>query len=163
MASFDEHIAQAKRNLLFLRQINGQCNDHWDWQVTTCFYVAVHLANAHIAMKSNMHYRSHSDVKYALNPENVLSVTKFEEEQYKAYVKLMNLSRRARYLCHDNPSTDVGERSFMTYDVHLNKALKNLDVLLVYFKAQYGIEFESLPIKCVEVKHGSMVYFSPIS
>ncbi|GAA0874001.1 hypothetical protein GCM10009118_04090 [Wandonia haliotis] len=163
MASFEEHIAQAKRNLAFLKQINEQCNDHWDWQVTTCFYVAVHLANAHIAKMSNMHYRSHSDVKFALNPENKLSITKFNEEQYKAYVKLMNLSRRARYLCHENPETIDGEKSFMTYDVHMNKALKNLDILLVYFKSQYNIEFESLPVKCLEVKNGSMVYFSPIS
>lgn len=163
MANFDEHIAQAKRNLLFLKSINAQCNDHWDWQVTTCFYVGVHLANAHIAQKSNMHYRSHSNVKNALNPENALSITKFEEDQYIAYVKLMNLSRRARYLCHDNPDNVDGGRGFMTYDVHMNKALKNLDKLLIYFKDQYGITFDSLPINCLEVKNGSMEFFTPIS
>ncbi len=160
MATFEEHISQAKRNLAFLKNINEKCNEYWDWQVTTIFYVAVHLANAHIARKSDMHYRSHSAVKFALNPENQLSLTKISPEEYLAYVKLMNLSRRARYLCHDQPTKHENAHAFMTYDIHMNKALKNLDKLLLYFKSEYKIDFEKVTINCLEVRNGTMTYFS---
>ena len=43
MASFDEHIAQAKCILGFLEKINGIGDNFIDWQVTTNFYVSVHL------------------------------------------------------------------------------------------------------------------------
>ena len=121
MATFNEHISQAKKNLSFLEKINSECNDYWDWQVTTCFYVAVHLANAHISEKSNIHYRTHVDVKHALNPEIQLSITKFSDENYTAYVKLMNLSRRARYLCHDNTNNKNAENAYFTHSIHLKK------------------------------------------
>lgn len=162
MATFEEHIAQARRNLDFLEQINLRCNNHWDWQVTACFYVAVHLANAHIAQKSNMHYRSHSDVKNALNPENSLSVMKFQEAEYIAYVKLMNLSRRARYLCHDVPSNLDGSKAYMTFDVHLKKAVKNLDKLLVFIQSEYNESFNKLDVKCIPLTE-EMNYFKPIN
>lgn len=103
MATFDEHIQQAKRNLSFLHKVNtgiGQC---WDWQVTISFYTAVHLVNAHIASRSNHHYRSHELVNNAINPYSLTSLSKLPEEEYLAYIKLQNLSRRARYLCHDDP------------------------------------------------------------
>ena len=54
MASFQEHIAQANRNLDFLEQANQSLNTFWDWQVTAAFYVCVHLVNAHLAQKSGL-------------------------------------------------------------------------------------------------------------
>lgn len=151
MATFDEHISQAKKNLSFLGRINSECNEFWDWQVTTCFYVAVHLANAHISTKSNMHYRTHMDVKHALNPEVPLSLSKFSEENYTAYVKLLNLSRRARYLCHEDPKNTSSSDGYFTYDVHLNKAIKNLDKLLVFMESEYNVSFDKSFIKCLSL------------
>ena len=160
MATFEEHIAQAKSNLLFLERINSNCNEFWDWQVTTCFYVAVHLANAHISKKLDLHYRTHNDVKNALNPEIQLSPSKFSEENYLAYVKLMNLSRRARYLCHDSPNNIDGSKGHMTYDVHLLKAIKNLDKLLIFFETEYKIKFEKSIIKCLAMNQ-EVSFFKP--
>jgi hypothetical protein len=151
LATFEEHISQAKKNLSFLSKINQDCNEYWDWQVTTCFYVAVHIANAHISKKSNMHYRTHVDVKNALNPEIQLSLSKFSEENYLAYVKLLNLSRRARYLCHENPTNKDLTNGFFTYDVHMNKALKNLNKLLVYMEREYGVKFDKSHIRCISL------------
>ena len=150
MADFNQHIKQAKSNLTFLSKINKSCNEHWDWQVTTCFYVAVHLANAH--------FRTHSEVKTALNPTVQISATKFNESEYLSYVKLMNLSRRARYLCHDKPS-NKDSAAFFTHDVHLNKALKNLDNLLVFFATEYKVEFEKIDINCQELKNKETTFF----
>ncbi len=63
MASFQDHISQAKCNLRFLGSVNNQIKNTWDWQVTVAFYVAVHMINARIADKANLHYRSHEAVK----------------------------------------------------------------------------------------------------
>lgn len=62
MPRFNEHIEQARHNILFLEFINKSGNDFCDWQVTTCFYIGVHLINAHLSM-FNMQYRKHVDVK----------------------------------------------------------------------------------------------------
>lgn len=161
MASFEEHITQAKRNLAFLEKINSGCNEHWDWQVTACFYTAVHLANAHIARKINGHFRTHSQVKQALNPEVQLSPTKWNEIHYKAYVKLMNLSRRSRYLCHDN-TNDSSESCFLTYDVHFIKSLKNLDQLLHFFTTEYEIQFNTSYINCILLNQGETIHFQKV-
>lgn len=147
MASFDEHISQARRNLIFLQGINENCNDHWDWQVTTCFYTAVHLTNAHISKVSGLHYRTHKEVKNALNPFNLVSVTKFPELEYTAYVKLMNLSRRARYLCHDDPKNKESN-GFFTFDKHLDKSIKHLSTILAFIEKSYGEKFDKFTIKC---------------
>ncbi len=161
MASFEEHILQTRKNLSFLSKINNECNEYWDWQVTTCFYIAVHLVNAHIAKKSNQHYRTHSEVKNALNPYVDLSLTKLEEKEYLAYSKLMNLSRRARYLCHDNTDNKSVD-CHLTYDVHFRKSLKNLDILLNFFSKEYKLTFDILEIKCQELKNSELDFFEKV-
>lgn len=159
MATFDEHLAQAKRNLAFLGKINKDCNDHWDWQVTSCFYVVVHLANAHLARVGNLHYRTHQQVDFALNPSVTgVSLTKLEDHEYKAYKKLTNLSRRSRYLCHDAEGSPNENASF-TYDVHFRKALKNLDIFLNYFSKKYAVEFDKLGINCIVLQQDDANYF----
>jgi hypothetical protein len=100
--TFEEHLAQAKRNLDYLQKSNELIPDRWDWQVTVCFYVGVHLVNAHVFQKTGQHYRSHEQVNMALNPAT-LSLAKLSESDYLAYKKLQGLARRARYLCHDDP------------------------------------------------------------
>jgi hypothetical protein len=159
LATFDEHINQAKKNLRFLASINSNCNEFWDWQVTTCFYIAVHLANAHIAKTSNLHYRTHVDVKNALNPEVQISLSKLPEENYLAYVKLMNLSRRARYLCHENPSNSEMNSGFFTYDVHLTKAIKNLDKLLIFMESKHNLSFDKSSIRCISLTESTTFFF----
>jgi uncharacterized protein (UPF0332 family) len=103
LASFENHISQAKRNLQFLQEINQNIENYIDWQVTVCFYSALHLVNAHLS-QYGLQYRRHSDVKHALNPKVQASPSKLPENEYVAYVTLQMLSRRSRYLENDfNP------------------------------------------------------------
>ena len=150
MASFDEHINQAKRNLAFLIEVNSNNNSNWDWQVTICFYIGVHLINAHLARIGNLHYRNHEDVRNAISPVSTLSVCQLPQDIYLSYVKLEGLSRRARYLCNENfQITDT--RQFLTYDKHFAKAIKNLDRILIHFKNTYKINFNSPQITCIDL------------
>lgn len=159
MATFSEHVSQARNNLSFLNSVNDKIVANWDWQVTICFYTAVHLVNAHIAKKANQHYRSHELVNNALNPFSPLSTTKFTEELYTSYIKLQNLSRRARYLCHDDPR-NRDSKGFLTYDKHFSKSIIHLNNLLEFMSNEYSINFTSIEIECVELKNRNLSYFS---
>jgi len=150
VASFQNHIVQAKRNLSFLVSINSSHNEYWDWQVTVTFYVNVHVINAHLAQAADLHYRTHEDVKNAINPYNNSSLVRIPEEIYLAYVKLEGLSRRSRYLCHDDPKNrDQGYHP--TYDKHFAKAIKQLDKILKFFGEKYSVEFGTPVVTCLEL------------
>lgn len=161
MASFDEHINQAKRNLRFLESVNTNIPNSWDWQVTTSFYVAVHLINAHIAKKANLHYNSHNQVDLAINPNSLTSVCRLPENAYLAYKKLSGLSRRARYLCHDKPNSSKGRESetFATYDKHLSKSVRHLSILLKMMANVYSVEIDPIGISCAELKGEKFNFF----
>ena len=148
MASFDELINQTKKNLSFLESVNQKIKNNFDWQVTICFYSAVHIINAHIAKIADLHYRSHEDVNKAINPANQISPAKLDEDNYLAYMKLQNLSRRARYLCHDKPSNKSTE-AFLTHDVHLKKALRHLDKLISFINSKHKVEIEAYSLNCI--------------
>lgn len=149
MASFDEHIQQANNNLKFLTETNSKCQSFWDWQVTTCFYTAVHLVNAHLAKVANLHYRTHEHVKNAINPFNPLAVPKVSQDLYLSYTKLEGLSRRSRYLCHEDlTSSNAGH---LTYDKHLAKAIRHLDIVLDYFTVLYNLTFSQAKIFCPDL------------
>ncbi len=158
MASFNEHIKQAKSNLNFLDLVNNKSQSHWDWQVTICFYTAVHLINAHIARRANQHYRSHELVNNSVNPYNKTSITRLSEELYVSYMKLQNLSRRARYLCHDDPKNH-DTNAFLTYDKHFLKAIINLDKILSFIAKEYSIQFLRLSLDCIELKKRELEFF----
>lgn len=157
MASFDEHIEQANKNLSFLSSIN-KSQIYWDWQVTVSFYAAVHFVNAHLAKVANLHYRTHEDVKNALNPYNTTSLCKIPEEIYLSYAKLELLSRRSRYLCHDSKKND-NEYAQFTYDKHFAKAIRHLDVIINYFKDKYGFSCNAQTIKCSELSNRENLNF----
>uniref|UniRef100_UPI0040493F98 hypothetical protein n=1 Tax=Fulvivirga sp. TaxID=1931237 RepID=UPI0040493F98 len=161
MASFEEHIKQAKSNLNFLSVVNNKIGTQWNWQVTVSFYTAVHLINAHIAKKSNQHYRSHELVNNSINPFNQASITKLSEELYTSYMKLQNLSRRARYLCHDDPANH-DSKAFLTYDKHFSKSITHLDNLLKFMSNEYSISFNSVALECIELKNKTFTHFSSI-
>lgn len=154
MASFEDHIYQAKRNLEFLSCINKiKGGIYWDWQVTTLFYVGVHLINAHISNKTNKHYRSHKAVTEAINPRsNKLSLAKLPEDCFVSYKHLSNLSRRSRYLIHDAES-NITEDAHFTFDKHFKKGVKHLDIVISYISSEYKIPFDKYEIECIELKN----------
>ena len=158
MASFQNHIDQAKHNLSFLEISNHSSDVHWDWQVTVSFYVAVHLVNAHIAKKSNLNYRSHEQVDQAINPYNQLSLTRLTESDYLAYSKLQGLARRARYLCHEERTNRTTDAQF-TYDKHFSRAIKHLEIILSFVSEEYNITFPVVKLRCVELKNKTFKHF----
>lgn len=150
MALFEDHIAQAKHNLQFLGIVNRSTNDYPDWQVTICFYTALHLANAHLS-KHSLQYRQHKAVNYALNPFNSESKYRLPMPEYEAYMSLQRLSRRSRYLVNEKDGNVAREDSFLTYEKHVAKAFRNLDKLLVYFNNLYSLNLEKVELSCREI------------
>jgi len=147
--SFSEHINQAKRNIEFLKLTNQQNNSFWDWQVTICFYVGVHLVNAHIAQKANMHYRKHNEVNEAINPYNLRSLCRFPEDIFLLYSKLQNLSRRSRYLINEDLSNSNPIAHF-THDKHFAKSIRHLENLMNFMRTNYSVNFDRIKIDCIE-------------
>ncbi len=151
MATFQEHINQANSNIAFLQNINNSIDNCIDWQVTVAFYTALHLVNAHIS-SNGLQYRRHTDVKDVLNPYNKLSLLKLPEDEYIAYVSLQSLSRRARYLVSEKDGNLANSAAYLTYEKHLAKALKHLDVLMQHFSAKYSFAMPTITVKCSELK-----------
>jgi hypothetical protein len=147
MADFSSHLAQVKSNLDFLKKINTHCNEYIDWQVTTCFYVGVHVINAFLANEANVHFGSHERVKDAISPNSPITATRLDESTYLAYVKLRNLSRRSRYLCSDERPDKEVERTFKIYEQHYRKSFSQLDKLMSFFYRKYGTELPVTNIK----------------
>lgn len=155
MGSFTEHIIHSESNLDFLSKVNSSINDRWDWQVTVCFYSALHLMNAHIVAKTGKNYLSHSQVAEVINPYNQLSIAKLDEETYLSYNKLFQLSRRSRYLLSENfkkvKIVDV-QPACITYDKHFKKAIYHLDKVITYISKNYSVAFKKTKVDCIELK-----------
>jgi hypothetical protein len=151
LAQFNEHIKQAQHNLSFLQKINQNVSDCVDWQVTVCFYTSLHLVNAHLS-KFSLQYRKHNDVNYALNYA-ALSPARLPQDEYLAYTTLQSLSRRSRYLVNQKDDNLTNENAFFTYEKHLTKALKHLDVLLHYFNTLYNLELSIDNLQCSLIKN----------
>jgi hypothetical protein len=149
LATATEHISQAKRNFKFLEAVNNSISPNSDWQVTICFYTAVHIINAHLA-EYNLHYQTHESVKNAISPFGNIEGLRVPDDIYKGYVKLQSLSRRSRYLVNDALSANP-EASF-THDVHLARALRHLDTILSYHCNRYSAVFDKIQIKCRELR-----------
>lgn len=163
MGTFTERITHSKNNLEFLSQVNEKINKRWDWQVTTCFYVALHLINAHIVHKTNKNYLSHNQVSDIINPYSQLSVAKLDEETYLSYTKLSQLSRRARYLLNENFKkegiTDI-QPACITYDRHFRKSIHHLDNIINFINKTYNVDFDKNNLSCQELKGLNFVNFS---
>lgn len=150
MALFDEHIAQANSNLQFLETVNQTIKNYYDWQVTICFYTALHLVNAHLT-KNSLQYRQHKDVNHALNPEVATSISKLPLPEYEAYIGLQRLSRRSRYLVNEKDKNVTNVQGFLTHEKHLARAIRNLDRLMSYFNGRYSLGLKSILFTCAEL------------
>ena len=113
--------------------INEKSIEFYDWKVTVAFYTSVHIINAHLAKTIDQHYQRHCDAELALNPENVCSPSKIEMDIYVSYKKLHNLSRRSRYLIHEDSKNRVAERPHYISENHFNKAKNRLKEIIAYF------------------------------
>jgi len=162
LPNFSDHIEQAKHNLTFLEFVNQKGLKFLDWQVTTAFYIGVHLVNSHLSTH-NMQYRKHVDVKNAINPrqqKSVASGSALPQNEYLAYTKLQSLSRRSRYLVNEKDDNLGTKQAFKTYDIHFARALRHLNTLILFFKNTYQIQFDPIDITCAEIKQGEISFFA---
>lgn len=160
MPQFDQHVNQTTHNLKFLEQVNQNGNNYFDWQVTICFYTALHLINAHLSL-FNMQYRKHVDVKDAINPKNASSVSNgsaLPDNEYLAYTKLQSLSRRSRYLVNEKDGNLNSGEAFITYNVHLCKSLKHLNTIINFFSKKYDVKISAIKVKCEGIKSGDLLF-----
>lgn len=173
MPSFVNHIDKAIHNFEFLEQINLNIPNSTDWQVTLCYYTALHLVNAHLVSASPvgdaLQYRTHRDVQVALDPTNQTSIVKIDEKPYLQYLKLEMLSRRARYMTHGG---GLSSKPALITEKHLYNSLKALDEIIVYFKgsfekrahdngnATYSLVFPTIEMECLKLKN-SLTYICP--
>ncbi|PUZ23901.1 hypothetical protein GA0116948_10821 [Chitinophaga costaii] len=156
----EDHLYQAKRNIQFLEKINrlDGPDEHMDWQVTACFYVAVHLVNAHLA-GYGMQYRKHVDVGYALNPYNKED-TALPFKEYTAYEKLQGLSRRSRYLVPENAAGSLDAAACYCVEGHLAKAFRYLNVLMVYFNQKNKFKLKPVKVKCAGISRNELTHIN---
>lgn len=156
MATFEEHLAQAKSNIAFLEHLSST-GKYIDWQITACFYVAVHLANAHIAKQESKNFRAHIDVTDSLNPFNDFP-SKVSEPVFISFQRLHNLSRKARYLVPPmSPDVSIAPACYAA-PKHLITAVQSLDVIIQGFKdihrfALPKIQFTSSEFFKYRLKH----------
>lgn len=142
---------QGKSNLAFLTEVNKNIPNNWDWQVTICFYVALHFISAHVVVKTGKNYLSHTSINDAINPTTQLSVAKLDEKTYLAYTKLYQLSRRARYLINENNKQNTGKEiqtCNLTHSVHFKRAISHLEIVMNFIADNYAITFSKSEIKC---------------
>lgn len=124
--------------------------------MTVCFYTALHLVNAHLS-HFNLQYRSHIDVKQALNPAISLSVSRLPEDEYVAYTALQMLSRRARYLVNEKDGQLNAGQAAYTNEKHLAKSIRHLDKLATYFRQHYKLTLPVVSVTCVGLKQNELI------
>ncbi len=158
----EDHLSQARRNLTFFDCVHSGVSDSYDWQVTICFYSAVHLVNFHLS-RHGFQYRSHSNVNNAINPYGIRSSITLPENEYIAYEGLRSLSRRSRYLVREGDNSLISNEPAFTNDKHLSKALRHLNTLLKYFSEKYKLDFPTTKVKCAYLKGSNeLIYFIKI-
>lgn len=118
--------------------------------------------NAHIVKKTGKNYLSHYQVSELLNPYNTLSVAKLDEQTYISYTKLLQLSRRSRYLLNEDfkkkEKVDIQPAS-LTFERHLNKSIYHLDNIMFFMADKYKVDFLETKILSSESSGISFKYF----
>jgi hypothetical protein len=163
LGTYAEHITQGKSNLVFLTEVNKNNPENWDWQVTVCFYAALHFISAHVVFKTGKNYLSHSSINDAINPTTQLSVAKLDEKTYLAYTKLYQLSRRARYLINENSKHNIGreiQTCNLTHSIHFKRAINHLETVMNFIAENYLITFSKSDIKCIDLNGLDFINFT---
>lgn len=159
MASFQEHIDQAYKNIEFLCSINFHCRTNIDWQTTVSFYACVHLINAHVVRTVNQHYRTHAQIDRAINPFVVPPrASALPQHIYVTYGKLKNLSRRSRYLVNNDPR-NTSPQAFHTEEKHFGKAIEYLNKIMNFMETTHGVSFNITDINCEYILQLNLKFF----
>ena len=91
------HIEKGKKNEKFLSLIeeHGK-NDYLDWNITVCFYSALHYVKAYLK-KHGYNTNSHKEIDQNIRHTSLICNVKFDEKHYRAYADLKTYSSTARY------------------------------------------------------------------
>lgn len=159
MPLFKDHLEKALSNREFLAVINEHSPKHYDWQVTVCFYTALHFVSAY-ASNFGLQYRSHSEIRHAINPANKSAASPLTWDAYIAYIALMSLSRRSRYLVLEGQTKNDPATQF-TDKKHVTEAIRHLDEVLAWFETQHPYSVpKSCKMRCAGIPYDKpLVYF----
>lgn len=162
MPQFESHIKQAKSNLNFLEESNIKTKNFFDWYITTIFYSAVHLINAHTVKSKDLHFNSHQKVGNAINPFNTIPICPVSEDCYNSYIALKKKSRISRYLCKDGSSDTDREKAVHVYEKDFKRSLIHLDTILTYFNEEYKVDFQQISVLSLYLKDDETKHFKLI-
>ncbi|QXN68093.1 hypothetical protein [Microcystis phage Mae-Yong924-2] len=150
MTKREDHIARVNYNLRTLGVLSKAAQqDSTDWQITIAFYSALHAVQAHLSGYPGIDINSHKDLDLIISPESSFSQFRLPIELHADYEELLNLSRKARYLCQKAESAPTLTGSFLKHS-NLRKALFRLDRLLTHYQEQLSVQFERVKIFCSE-------------
>lgn len=141
------YFGQAKKNLRTLSDINNNVDNCIDWQVTLCFYVAVHLMKSHLA-HNFIDSTNHEDLKHHISGCHTMRVAgvQIPDAVSYSYSDLENLSRKARYLFPAGGNTMGQNRSPVFTENELVRALVYLDEILVWYSTKYGVSISATSV-----------------
>lgn len=157
MAGFTDHLDHARSNLKFLSDLSRDHAELWDWKITVAYYSALHLVNAFVADKYDLHPDSHEKLKEILHPESRFKDIRLDEKTHTGYNYLEMLSRRARYLCDVNSGDNNAHRC---NGKHFTASVKQLDMVMRFFKSVYNSDFDTVSIHSTHTeKTNGVKYF----
>lgn len=137
---FEDHVHRAKSNLEVLAVLNRYAHLDYSWQVTLCFYTAVHLINSHLLYSAGETFKTHVSTLDRIDPGSAMNVNAVSLTAFKAYLRLHNRSREARYLCKVNDSGHVVRNHQGVVRMkhrHLIQCVSDLDAVLIDFTSRY--------------------------
>ena len=141
MASFRDHISQAEENISFLFQIRTLPDRNLSWEVTVCYYIAVHLMNARIADKLQVTFDNHSDINKNLFYDKNSSARIFRKV-FITYKELTRLSRISRYLMDPNLKNPSMKIRIEQQDIQ--NANDYTNTIIAYFNKEYNLQITPL-------------------
>lgn len=159
MADFTNHIAQSKKNIYLLKFLNDNPTSDIDkqWQITVAYYSALHLINAFLSDKADLHPNNHHSLKEFIEPSAVNTIG---EDLYASYTHLEMLSRKARYLC-DNSGQNSSSKGFISNKKDFQRAIKYLDQVKCFINKEYSLGLSVIELDIDETPHTiNLTFFS---
>lgn len=139
-----DHLQRTRDNLDFL--IANQSSTHLHWLVTTTYYTALHLIDAHLS-KLNIHPPNHDKRKEVIQAASPFKGASVTSGCYSSYCALEGLSRMARYMCNEKNNGN-SDQAHPTGPRHLKEALRHLTIVINELESRYkfGIEVPRISV-----------------
>jgi hypothetical protein len=115
-----EHLDRARHNIRFAESFDLATTPYLDWVVTAYFYAALHLVEALLYARENLHSPNHETRKEWIRDKGYLTVIK------DAYRDLKNHSENARYRIYPFTSLELRGKIIPLYRRIENYILQQL-------------------------------------